>query len=794
MQELYDKEFLGRDGFYWWIGQIPKEEVWCENISGFPSKDNTDSKGFGERYKVRIMGSHLDSWDTNSPSESPDIPDEDLPWATVMYPVTAGGGPGASYQSANLTQGTFVFGFYLDGENGQQPVIMGTIGYNDFNKVSPNSPTFTPITGFVDTGSIPLFSLKEKSGGEFAENYSYISSFNTAEFWTESANGSNTIFDFSSGEIWRDARIQTSLTPPSDCKSPLSAMQLQIKNAIQEVEKAKKAAYDFRLNLNTEIAKTQEFIDKKVVEAARKIASGVKWLFTEIEKFLIAQVNNVAKKTYNLLMPNEQPAMKESMETASDIIACVFKKLIDKLFDLVLGFLKGAIDRVVNTAECLVNNFIGGLLGQIAGIIDQVTSQAFASVTSIINGIGGIVDGALGLAGGALQIILDVLSFLNCEEKPECSSVENWSLWDGNNSGASGNFDQLIQNITDTAGAFTDAVDIDNFDFNVDFDGLFDPSSCNTGPRTCGPPTLDIFGSGTGAAINLIVSGNGEILGGDVISTGYNYLVNKTYTKVKDDCGIGQGGVVRPVFGGTLPDGTRIGDVDVRDPNGNPSLGIVDIIVVQPGKDYLPSPNGSTGGDGRVWADPDDTTIIGPDNVVQVPIPPEVTVPVVPGDTVTTPPGTVIETDDGETIIGGNPTVITIPSTITTPPKTITPFPQQLPSSDVGSYPVILYLCDVIIENTGINYQDGDKIVIEPSFGATAEPKFGDFGKVISIKVTNGGEGFTEIPNIYIESETGFNAELIPKFCIDRIGENDLEREPELQDKVVSVVDCVGKF
>ena len=88
--------------------------------------------------------------------------------------------------------------------------------------------------------------------------------------------------------------------------------------------------------------------------------------------------------------------MKESMETASDIIACVFKKLIDKLFDLVLGFLKGASSIELSTqAECLVNNFIGGLLGQIAGIIDQVTSQAFASVTSIINGIGGIVDGVL---------------------------------------------------------------------------------------------------------------------------------------------------------------------------------------------------------------------------------------------------------------------------------------------------------------------------------------------------------------------------------------------------------------
>ena len=33
-----------------------------------------------------------------------------------------------------------------------------------------------------------------------------------------------------------------------------------------------------------------------------------------------------------------------------------------------------------------------------------------------------------------------------------------------------------------------------------------------------------------------------------------------------------------------------------------------------------------------------------------------------------------------------------------------------------------------------------------------------------------------------------------PKFCIDRIGIDDLERNPQLQDKVISVVDCVGKI
>jgi hypothetical protein len=812
-QVLQNKEFLGRDGFYWWVGQIPKEEVWRDNISGFPSNDNTESKGFGERYKVRIMGSHLGGWESQSASEDPDIADEDLPWAVVMYPVTAGGGGGGCYTSANLTQGSFVFGFYFDGKDGQQPVIMGTFGYNDFNQVSviPSS-SFEPFTGYAD-GFVPYYSQKNSLGGTFADALRITG--NLAEKQSESVNGSNTASDIGSVKSGEDGKEKTQLPPPPDCKSPLTSMQLQIKNTIQQIEKAKKSVYDFRFNLNKDIAKTQEWIDKKIVEGAKIIAGAVKWLFTEIEKFVIGKFNSVAKKFYNLLMPNEQPTMKEAMEKGSDIIACLFKKIIGKLFDMVLGFLKGAVDRVVNTAECLVNNFLGGLLGQLAGLIDGVVSQAFGAIQSIINGVGGIVDSVLGIAGGGLQIILDVISFLSCEEKPECSTVENWSIWDGSNSGIIDNFDSLIENITSTAESFTNAIDIDNFNFNLDFNNLFDAGSCYTGPRTCGTPTLDTFGSGTGAAINLIVSGGGEILGGDVVNAGYGYVVGSTYTKVVDDCGIGQGGIVTPVFGGTLPDGTPITsgdggtlpdgtpitsgdggkpDVDVRDPNGNPTVGIVDIIVVQPGKDYLPTPNGSIGGDGRVWANPEDTNITNGDGTIRVPIPPENPVNVSPGDEVTIPPGTEIETDAGQIIPGGIPTIITQESVLTTPPLTIVKPFVNYPSLDTGSYPVILYLCEVIIDNPGINYSEGDEIVIEPNFGAKAVPKLGDFGKIVSIKVTEGGEGFTEMPKITMKSQSGFNAELIPKFCIDRIGENDLEREPDFQDKVISVIDCVGKF
>ena len=71
-------------------------------------------------------------------------------------------------------------------------------------------------------------------------------------------------------------------------------------------------------------------------------------------------------------------------------------------------------------------------------------------------------------------------------------------------------------------------------------------------------------------------------------------------------------------------------------------------------------------------------------------------------------------------------------------------------------------------------------------------PTFNELGQLTSVKVTSGGEGIRENPKIYIESETGFNAEIIPRFCIDRVGIDEV-REPTVQDKIITVIDCVGK-
>ena len=113
---------IGRDGYVWWVGQIASEDSWKENKPENPKESNEDIKGFGERYRVAIIG--------YTPFDTQEVTDDELQWAYVEYPVTAGAGGRTSSQSANLAQGDFVRGYFLDGEEGQIPIISAVIGRN----------------------------------------------------------------------------------------------------------------------------------------------------------------------------------------------------------------------------------------------------------------------------------------------------------------------------------------------------------------------------------------------------------------------------------------------------------------------------------------------------------------------------------------------------------------------------------------------------------------------------------------------------------------------------------------
>ena len=98
---------IGNDGLSWWVGQIEQ------------TASDTQGKG-GWRYKVAIVGEH--------PKSKELLQTKQLPWATVMLPVTAPFMPGnISGASVQLIPGCWVIGFYLDNDK-TKPIIMGSIG------------------------------------------------------------------------------------------------------------------------------------------------------------------------------------------------------------------------------------------------------------------------------------------------------------------------------------------------------------------------------------------------------------------------------------------------------------------------------------------------------------------------------------------------------------------------------------------------------------------------------------------------------------------------------------------
>ena len=111
--------FMGKDGFVWWHGVV---------------ENRFDPLMIG-RCKVRILG-----WHTH---DKEDMPTSQLPWAYPLMPITSASQTEVGYSPTGPVEGTWVMGFFRDGEAGQEPVMMGTLGG------IPESPSKTNV-GFND--------------------------------------------------------------------------------------------------------------------------------------------------------------------------------------------------------------------------------------------------------------------------------------------------------------------------------------------------------------------------------------------------------------------------------------------------------------------------------------------------------------------------------------------------------------------------------------------------------------------------------------------------------------------
>jgi hypothetical protein len=116
MTQNENKDFAGKNGFTWWVGVV---------------EDRQDPLKLG-RCRVRCIGWHAD--------DKMRLPTSDLPWAMPSLP-TNNPSPYAP------KEGDMVFGFFIDGENAQEPIILGVLPNIPLKSANAQEGFSDPRTG-----------------------------------------------------------------------------------------------------------------------------------------------------------------------------------------------------------------------------------------------------------------------------------------------------------------------------------------------------------------------------------------------------------------------------------------------------------------------------------------------------------------------------------------------------------------------------------------------------------------------------------------------------------------------
>lgn len=440
---LFNSGFLGAS-FNWWVGQIASDSTWRDNISPGKFESTDQIPGWGRRYKVRIIGLH-DQGET-------EIPSDQLPWAQVMYPVTAGGGQAASGQTPNLRQGNMVFGFFLDGQEQQVPVIMGVLGNNAqtslATKIGDGKVTNT------QPGSLATSGYAEPADGNKDPN---IKAPDEGLAITSAKSGP-TIENVDAVHLQSNADTKrldlylkkTVMLSPCDLPgSVMKGMQTDIENLTKEIDKVLQATQsyvDAASQVTSQvsnivgqvggIARTigtnscgegssgaESGVAEKILSLIEKfapiLAKYMKIVFDKIFEYTLKQINKVIGPLVDTMFPNQRFKFLNMKIEITELIKCLFSKITKGLAEQILSSLINSLNKCnpsppisapfvpICSVEELTGNVIAANMKDIDGTVEGVTRSVETFMNDIQSGLDivgkvGNITGQLGGITGSL--------------------------------------------------------------------------------------------------------------------------------------------------------------------------------------------------------------------------------------------------------------------------------------------------------------------------------------------------------------------------------------------------------
>lgn len=551
-ESLLKSNFLGRDGFRWWIGQIPPEKAHGGQING---------AGWGNRFKVRIMGYH--------PYNTVELPNEDLPWAQCLLPTTSGTGAGNNVTTVKVSPGDTVFGFFLDGDNAQIPVIMGCFGRTSQVPSADYAGPFQAFTGYTNKVKKPNGTLKPDQTNE--QNAQSGKSPRSVSPQQAQALGNGEISIFSAiGD-----KIQFANTVSNTIVNKIST---EVNNLLNKI-KAPKIFTDIKNEINRVTAKIQAITNGLVGNMVNGLfkgmipilKKGIELLYKQIYGLIFAATGSPSAA--HLAGVAAQTVMVAPVKVLQETIPCVSGKIINELGSVVSGLLNSVVDNVQNFVSCAADQFTGALVNDIIGKITSGLSSALGGIQTILKFLPSFsVDGFL---RGSSDAIKGLVGLFDCNQSKGKADgiVDQWVIGCGPANAPAPSFDKILENaniantiatagdllggiqgviggVQNVVGGVQDAVGGVAGAFSAINNLPNQIGGCYTGtPLNFSAPKVTIFGGGgSGAtAIPLMgaISGNtASVIGAKLTNGGSGYKF-PPFVEIRDDYNQGYGVVAR---------------------------------------------------------------------------------------------------------------------------------------------------------------------------------------------------------------------------------------------------------
>lgn len=570
-ESLLKSNFLGRDGFVWWIGQVAPAAVWRNEkskIDAGPNKKDQNGKpkigdSWAYRCKVRIVGYHTFDGEI--------LPDTDLPWAHVSISPENGTAQGSVGNSLMLVGGETVYGFFLDGEDAQQPVIVSCLYRNestqnfiteDFLKKEKSSQ-FKPFTGHQ---------------GPLLQGPTQIREKNPA-VQQEPTDAADPAVGIQTSSIVGDPvqSIREANKPGADqlIRKSLATQQFTLKGCeikvVREngcndnvIGKISKVIQDFIAFVNRLEKAIDKYIDPvlntlvdittEIRNFAQQIVGIIKFIINNMRNGIIGLVTKLFGKFIGLIVPlPQQPPIASATKNIVDIIFCVFEKLLPILIDFITNMLAKMVGKAINAPLCAVEQAVGAILSKLINTIESLLAPVFSGLNWLIGAVGQVTQ----ILGKVSSLAQQILSFLSCD-RLQCETPTEWSPCGGPERKGSDSWNRALNSMNVLKGINSDLniamgqLSLYGFTGNSPYKDCTEKALRPKNQKdqialppgivanNCIPPEIEIFGDGVQAQAVPVVNDSGQIISIEILNPGKGFSKPPTIV-VRDNTNFGGG-------------------------------------------------------------------------------------------------------------------------------------------------------------------------------------------------------------------------------------------------------------